>query len=115
MSNINKQIHEWKVLTRKNLLSKADEKTVVKTQYLKTFRERKYVEEWVNEHGDPLMVYLTEHWINGKRVCSIHSRSICDWCNLSVEDEKSWMDKWCYNEKKKQWHRSNYVHKSEKL
>ncbi len=110
-----KEIHEWKLLTRKNMGAKANSKTVVTTQYLKTFRERKFVEEWVKENGTKEMVYLTEHWINGKRVCGKHTIVMCDICNWKNFETRSFIDKWTWNEKKRIWHRSFYVHSSEKL
>lgn len=96
--------------------AKADEKSKTpQVEYLKTFRERKYVEEWVKANGDHSKVYLTEHWINGKRLCAKHTKVICTHCNWKEHETKAFVDKWTWAEYKQIWHRSNYIHESEKL
>lgn len=111
MAQPEKHIHAWKLFCRKNMGSSAEWKEKVPhLTLLKTFRKAAHIEEWVKENGDKEMVYLAEHWVDGKRKNGGGVEHLC--CGLFEKKDFSFTDKWAWD-KSRGWHRTGYMHKTE--
>ena len=112
-----KCIIDYRVYERPNLGADADATSVAaanaKRKLCVTFRERKHVQEWVEQKGDTAAVYLVEAWVGAKRIDEQPKPWSCALCNLSwLLDGRTFKNKWSWSAGRG-WHLSNYVHASE--
>jgi hypothetical protein len=84
-------------------------------QYIRSFRELKYAEEWIQSEGKETQVYIVNKFVDGE-FCRPNSTKYmqCECCNIYLETFRNFSYKYLHN-KYSGWHQSQCVHPDEIL